>query len=146
MKVFIGADHNGFELKNQLVAYLKSKNIDVEDMGAYELDPLDDFPVFAKRVATQVQKNYKDDRGIVLCGSGIGVAVAANRFKHIRCALGFDPTQIQHGRENDHINMLALPSDYVSLEQAQQYVDLFLETPIKPEEKYFRRSTQIDQD
>lgn len=146
MKVFIGADHNGFELKNQLVAYLKSKDIEVGDMGAYEHDPLDDFPVFAKRVAAEVQKNHEEDRGIVLCGSGIGVAIAANRFKHIRCALGFDKTQVQHGRANDHINMLALPSDYLSLEQAQEFIDLFLETPIKPEEKYFRRSTQLDQE
>jgi ribose 5-phosphate isomerase B len=154
MTIFIAADHRGFDLKNKLIEYLQEKNIRVEDMGNYQYDPLDDYPDFAKKVAQAVLQNPKDFLGIVICGSGVGVSIVVNRFKGIRCALGFSPDQVKHAKENDHINVLALASDYFKenggengkgLELAKKLVDIFIETQPKMEEKYLRRIKKIDE-
>lgn len=145
MNIFIGADHRGFELKNQLIEYLQEKNIRVEDMGNYQFDAQDDYPDYSRKVAQAVQQN-PNHLGIVICGSGIGVCMSANRFKGIRCALGFTVDQVKHGRENDHVNTLALPSDYVSFEDAKKIVDAFLEAKPNMAEKYLRRAKKVDQD
>jgi ribose 5-phosphate isomerase B len=155
MTIFIAADHRGFELKNKLIEYLQEKNIRVEDMGNYQYDPLDDYPDFAKKVAQAVLQNPKDFLGIVICGSGVGVSIVVNRFKGIRCGLGFSPDQVKHIRENDHINVLALASDYLKngdgekgngLAWAKKLVDTFIETQPKMEEKYLRRIKKIDEE
>lgn len=145
MTVFIGADHNGFELKDTLIEYLQEKNIRVEDMGNYEHDPEDDYPIFAKKVAQAVLQNPEEFRGIVICGSGIGVAIAANRHKGIRCGVCLSPEAAKHGRENDHINMLSLAAEYTSPDAAKEIVDTFLQTAQKPLEKYIRRGKQLDE-
>ncbi len=144
MNIFIGADHRGFDLKNKLIEYLHEKNIRIEDLGNYSYDPLDDHPDFSKKVAQAILQNPQEFLGIVVCGSGIGVTIVANRFKGIRCALGFDKGQIQHGRENDHINVLGLAAEYISLEKAKEIVDIFITTQPKKEEKYFRRIQKIE--
>ena len=155
MTIFIGADHRGFELKNKLIEYLQGKNIRVEDMGNYQYDPLDDYPDFAKKVAQAVLQNPQNNLGIVICGSGVGVSIVTNRFSGIRCGLGFSPEQVRHIKENDHINVLALASDYLKnggeengkgLELAKQLVDIFIETQPKMEEKYLRRIKKIDEE
>ncbi|QQG44317.1 MAG: RpiB/LacA/LacB family sugar-phosphate isomerase [Candidatus Roizmanbacteria bacterium] len=145
MTIFIGTDHRGFELKNKLLDYLQDKNIRVEDMGNYEYDAEDDNPDYAKKVAQAVLQNPSEFLGIVICGSGIGVSMAANRFKGIRCALGFDISQVKHGRENDHINVLAIPAEYTDFETATQMIDTFIQTPIIKKEKYLRRSRKLDE-
>ena len=154
MTIFIGADHRGFKLKNKIIEYLKQKNIHVEDMGNYEYDPEDDYPDFAKKVARAVLQNPKDFLGIVICGSGVGVSVVVNRFKGIRCALGFSEDQVKHAKENDHINVLALAADYFKnddkkndqgIEKAKKLVDAFIQIPPKMEEKYLRRIKKIDE-
>ncbi len=144
MTIFVGADHRGFELKNKLAEYLQEKNIRVEDLGAYELEPLDDNPDYAQKVAQAVLQRPEEFLGIVICGSGCGVSIAANRYKGIYCGLGFDENQIKHMRENDHINMLAIPSDYVDFEKAKKFVDIFLSTKPRLEEKYLRRIKKLD--
>lgn len=145
MHIYIGADHRGFELKNKVLAYLQSKNIPVTDMGAHEYDANDDFPLFGKAVGKAVQQNPESGFGIVICGSGIGVSIAANRYSGVRCGLIFDLTQVEHGRKNDHINVIALPSDYLSFEQVQKIIDTFLQTEIDPKDKYLRRGKQLDE-
>jgi ribose 5-phosphate isomerase B len=145
MTIFIGADHRGFELKNKIIEYLQEKDIRIEDMGNYQYDPLDDFPDFAKKVAQAVLQNPKNYLGIVICGSGVGVAIMANRFKGIRCGIGFEVDQVKHIRENDHINVLALPSDYVDFEKAKELIDVFLSSNPKTEEKYLRRIKKLDE-
>lgn len=144
MTIFIGADHRGFELKNKLMEYLQEKNIRIEDMGAYEYDALDDNPDFARKVSRAVLQNPKKFLGIVICGSGAGVSIAANRFKGIYCGIGFDVEQVKHIRMNDHVNVLALPADNVDIETAKIMVDVFIETEPKHEEKYLRRLTKMD--
>lgn len=144
MPVFIATDHRGFELKNKLVEYLQEKDIRIEDFGNYRLDPLDDHPDFAQKVAQAVQQNPQENLGIVICGSGIGVSIAVNRFKQIRCGLALNIQQVQHGRENDHTNILAIAADYTDFETAKKYIDVFLSARPKDDEKYVRRENKLD--
>ena len=144
MPVFIAADHRGFDLKNKLVEYLQEKDIRIEDFGNYSHDPLDDYPDFAQKVAQAVQQNPQENLGIVICGSGLGVSIAVNRFKQVRCGVALNENQIQHGRENDHINILAIASDYVEFETAKKYIDMFLTSHPILDEKYTRRGKKLD--
>jgi ribose 5-phosphate isomerase B len=144
MPVFIAADHRGFDLKNKLVEYLQEINTRVEDFGNYQHDPLDDYPDFAQKVAQAVQQNPVDNLGIVICGSAIGVSIAVNRFKQIRCGVALNEDQVKHGRENDHTNILAIPSDYVDFDTAKKYIDIFLASRPKLDEKYIRRGKKLD--
>ena len=144
MTIFIAADHRGFELKNKLVEYIQEKTIRVEDLGNFRLEPNDDNPDYAIKVAQAVLQNPKEFLGIVICGSGVGVSITANRHKGIRCGIGFHEEQIKHIKENDHINVLALPSDYVSEEQAKKFIDIFIEAKENYDPKYLRRSKKMD--
>ena len=144
MTIFIGADHNGFDLKNKLIEYLQLKNIRVEDMGNYEHDPEDDHPIYARKVAAGVLQKLEESKGIVICGSGIGVTIAANRYKGIRAGLCQSTEAARHGRANDDINVLGLASEYTQFEEAKQIVDVFLTTDFIQKEKYLRRSQQLD--
>lgn len=144
MKLFIGADHGGFQMKNELIDYLKAKNLEVEDMGAYQLDPLDDFPDSAQKVSEAVLQDPHQNMGIVICRSGQGACMAANRFRGIRCALAFSEKQASHGRQDDHANVLALGADYIDLETAKKIVDAFLLAQPKTEGKYLRRVAKLE--
>ncbi len=152
MTIFIAADHRGFELKNLLIEYLHEKNIRIEDLGNYQYEAEDDYPDFAKKVAQAVLQNPGNHMGIVICGSGVGVCIAVNRFQGIRCGLGFEPDQVRHMRENDHVNVLALAADYLKpvangagLEKAKKLVDIFISTPPKEDPKYVRRIKKLDE-
>lgn len=144
MTIFIAADHRGFELKNKIIEYLHEKNTRIEDLGNYQYDPQDDYPDFARKVAQAVLQNTKEFFGIVICGSGVGVSIVANRFPGIRCAIGFKKEQVIHARENDSVNVLALPSDYIDFETTKELIDVFLKTQPKQEEKYARRIKELD--
>jgi len=152
MTIFIAADHRGFELKNTLMEYLQEKNVRIEDLGNYQYEAEDDYPDFAKKVAQAVLQNPDNYLGIVICGSGVGVAIAVNRSQGIRCGLGFEPDQVKHMRENDHVNVLALAADYLkpngngaALEKAKQLVDIFISTEPKKDGKYLRRIKKLDE-
>ncbi|MEK7078633.1 MAG: RpiB/LacA/LacB family sugar-phosphate isomerase [Patescibacteria group bacterium] len=144
MTIFIAADHRGFELKNKIIEYLHEKNTRIEDLGNYQYDPQDDYPDFARKVSQAVLQNTKEFFGIVICGSGVGVSIVANRFPGIRCAIGFKKEQVIHARENDSVNVLALPSDYIDFEITKELIDVFLKTHPKQEEKYTRRIKELD--
>lgn len=144
MTIFIAADHRGFELKNKIIEYLHEKNTRIEDLGNYQYDPQDDYPDFARKVAQAVLQNTKEFFGIVICGSGVGVSIVANRFPGIRCAIGFKKEQVIHARENDSVNVLALPSDYIDFEMTKELIEVFLKTQPKQEEKYARRIKELD--
>ena len=145
MNIFFGADHRGLELKNKLVEYLQEKNIRIQDFGSYQYDANDDYPDSTQKVAKAISQTPDQSLGIVICGSGVGVSIAANRFPGIYCAVGFDENQIKHARENDHVNMLALASNYIDFEKAKKLVDIFISTPIDNQEKYLRRLNKLDQ-
>ncbi|KKQ23985.1 MAG: Ribose 5-phosphate isomerase B [Candidatus Roizmanbacteria bacterium GW2011_GWC2_37_13] len=145
MTIFIGADHRGFELKNLILEYLHEKNIRIEDLGAYEQDPLDDAVDFGQKVAQAVLQNPDNHLGILICGSGCAVIIAANRLKGIRAGVALNESQTSHIRENDHVNVLSLASDYTDHETAKKIVDAFLAASPKMDEKYLRRIKKLDQ-
>lgn len=144
MNIFIGADHRGFELKNAIIEYLHEKNIRIEDLGPYELAPLDDAIDYAQKVAQAVLQNPENHLGIVICGSGCAVTMAANRSRGIRAGVAMNASQSTHLRENDHANILALASDYTTIEESQKIVDAFLTAVPKSDEKYLRRIEKLD--
>jgi RpiB/LacA/LacB family sugar-phosphate isomerase len=141
MKVYIASDHGGFKLKNEMIDYLKSLNNEVEDLGPYELDPNDDYPVYASKVAEAIQKD-KEARGIVICRSGIGVTITTNRFNGIYAANCNSVEMAKLGREHNDINVLCLDSDLPS-EDPKEIVKTFLETQFSNEERHVRRIQEI---
>lgn len=145
MTIFIGADHRGFDLKNKIMEYLQAKNIRVEDMGNYEYVGDDDYIDYAQKVAQAVLQNPSEYLGIVICGSGIGMAMAANRYHGIRCAVAVASDHIKHGRENDHVNVLSLAADYTPFETVKNIVDTFLSSSPNMDERYVRRTHKLDQ-
>lgn len=143
MKILLGADHRGFALKQTLIQHLHAQDVEVEDMGAYTLDPTDDFPDPTQKVAERVAHNT-DLLGIVLCGSGVGVDIAANKVDGVRCALALNPEQIASARRDDNVNMLALAADHMNEDQAIDAVRTFMETPYEPTEARERRLDKIE--
>lgn len=136
MKVYIGADHRGFALKKYLISQLSS--YDVVDMGAVTHEPQDDFVDFATLVGRKVASDSLG-RGILICGSGAGMCIAANKIAGIRCSVGHNSDEIRASRHDDDINVLALPSDFISQDEAIDIVKAFLTTEFAPEERFIRR-------
>lgn len=141
--IYIGADHRGYKLKEVLKAYLKELNFEFEDLGALELIPDDDYPDYALAVAKKVAENPEENRGILICGSGVGVDIVANKIKGIRSALGFDIKQAQMSRNDDNANVLSLSSDFISESLAKEIVKIWLETPFSGLERHARRIEKI---
>jgi len=141
--VYLGSDHRGFKLKEELETYLKSQNISYQDLCACKYDSNDSYVEFAKNVANAVLKDKKS-KGIVICGSGVGVSVVANRFKGIRAGLFFNKEQTIEAVKHDHVNIAALPSDYLSIDKAIEIIKAFLETEPINKEKYIKRIQDID--
>jgi ribose 5-phosphate isomerase B len=125
-RIAIGSDHAGFELKEALITYLKSKNTEVSDKGCYSSDR-SDYPDFGHAVAAAVQKN-EVPLGILMCGSGNGINMAANKHKGIRAALCWTAEIAEMARRHNDANILVLPARYISKEEAFKCVDLFLKT------------------
>ncbi len=147
MIIFIGADHRGFPLKNALKTWLADRNIPTTDVGAETLDPQDDYPVYAQKVAQNIASNWgvgrEDSRGIVICGSGVGVDIVANKFAGVRCGLGINVDQVIAARRDDHINVLALAADSTDDAQAKEMTKAFLETDYEDAERRSRRLEEI---
>lgn len=141
--IYIGADHRGYELKEKLKAYLTELNIILEDLGAKELIADDDYPDYALMVARKVAEDSENNRGILICGSGVGVDIVANKIKGIRSALCFDAKQAQASRNDDNANILSLPADYISEDLAKEITKAWLETPFSGSEHYMRRVEKI---
>lgn len=145
MKIFVGADHNGYTLKTQLLAYLKKAGYEYTDLGDDKLDPDDDFPQFAGRVIAAMQaSNEPNPRGILLCGSGQGMCMMANRYKGIRAALGYDRDSIISSRNDDDANVLCLPARKLEANEADVLVETFLNTPFAHAARYIRRIQEMD--
>lgn len=146
MKVYIGADHNGFHLRNQVISYLKRAGYDVTDDGDNQPDPDNDFPVFAQKVVKDVlASDDSDSRGILLCGSGQGMCMAANRFKGIRALLGYNREAVRSARNDDDANILCLPASTLNKEELNVLVETFLSTPFANAPRFVRRIREMDQ-
>lgn len=143
MIIYIAADHRGFYLKESLKAALKKDGYDAIDVGNPQSAPDDDYPDFAAAVAEKVSGTNGEVRGIVICGSGFGVDIVANKFKGVRSALGMSPEQIRVGRNDDDVNVLSLAADFITPEAALEVTHMFLATPFKAEDRYMRRLEKI---
>ncbi|MEP6710215.1 MAG: RpiB/LacA/LacB family sugar-phosphate isomerase [Candidatus Saccharibacteria bacterium] len=148
MKIFLGADHNGFHMKEKIFAYLAKHDYDVEDVGDGELDPADDFPEFAQMAALRIiGDDDKDPRAILLCGGGQGMAMAANRFRGIRASVVWDAYEAKMTRNDNDSNVLCLPSRVLEDEDAawQGIIETWLSTPFANAVRFKRRNAQIDE-
>jgi ribose 5-phosphate isomerase B len=145
MIIYLGADHRGFALKEKLKAVLSDDAYTVTDLGAASYDKNDDYPDFAKAVGDAVAKNPSVDRGILICGSGFGVDIAANKCREIRAALPASPDHIYVGRHDDDVNVLALAADFMDEETVLKIVKVFLSTPFVRDERYLRRLGKISE-
>lgn len=145
MKIYIATDHAGFEMKNKIVEYVTSLGYTVEDMGALVYDSQDDYPDFIAPLAEKVALDA-DSRGIIFGGSGQGEAIVANRISGIRAVVYYGGTLDipRLAREHNNANILSVGARFVSLEEIQQVVQIFLETEFTEEERHVRRITKID--
>ena len=145
-KIYIGADHAGFELKEKLIPFIKGLGFEIVDKGAFALDLLDDYPDFIALVAKAIAA---DDSafGIVIGGSGQGEAIVANRFKGVRAAVyyGGNPEIVKISREHNDSNALAIGARFASAAEAKRAVALWLATPFSNEERHVRRLNKIDE-
>jgi len=145
MKIFIGGDHNGFHMKEKVHAYLSKRDYDVEDVGDRELNPEDDFPVFAQRAAIKVL-GEEDARAILLCGGGQGMSMAANRFRGIRASVVWDEHEAKMTRNDNDSNVLCLPSRlFDDNDDWQAILDTWLTTPFAAADRYKRRNRELDE-
>ncbi len=142
LKVYIGADHRGFELKEKIVKLLYENGFEFLDVGASHFDPEDDYTLYASEVASLVAKEKKS-RGILLCGSGVGVDVTANKFDGIRASVGKTAKQVEAGRRDDDMNVLVIAADYTTYNEAKNMVEAFLKTDFDKKERHKRRLEEI---
>lgn len=146
MKVYIGADHAGFDLKEAVMAHLSKLNYDVEDDGDQQLDPNDDYPHFAYTVTTKVLGDESDDaRGILLCGSGQGMCIAANRVRGIRASLCWNEDVARETRNDNDSNVLCIPARSLTKDQALRIIDTWLTTPFSGAARHVRRIHEIEE-
>ncbi len=139
--VALAADHAGFELKEKIAAYLEGKGFDVMDLGTHDEEPVD-YPDCARTLG-EVLQSAKAERGILICGSGVGACVAANKMSTIRAGLCHDTYSAHQGVEHDDINVLCLGARVIGEELAKELVSAFLSARFTGEERHVRRLAKI---
>lgn len=144
MIVYLGADHGGFELKENLKKYLTELGYELDDLGAHTLNPNDDYTDFVFPVAQKVAQDPRN-RGIVIGRSGQGEAIATNKIKGIRTAVCFSEEMARRTRDHNNSNILSLGADFIDIESAKRIVKVFLETPFPGEERHVRRLKKIEE-
>lgn len=142
MKIYLGADHRGFELKEKIKAWLTSQNLEVEDLGAHNFDMVDDYTTYSAKVASAVSLE-RGSLGLLFCASGMGMSIMANKFDGVRSATAINPAQVASGRKDDDINVLSIASEFASEDMVKQMITAYLHTNFSPEEKYLRRLNDI---
>ncbi|MCA9391591.1 RpiB/LacA/LacB family sugar-phosphate isomerase [candidate division WWE3 bacterium] len=147
MKVAIASDHRGFSLKTDLMTQFYNVEGGVEwvDLGPEVYSPTDDYVVYAIKLVEHMQTNPDTSFGVLICGSGVGMSIVANRFIGIRAGLGFNVDQVKEARSADDINVLALPSDFTSLVHARNVVEMFLVTAYDNLPAHQRRLDELRQ-
>lgn len=148
MKIYLGSDHAGFHLKEDVFAYLAKHGYEVEEVGDTTLDPDDDFPEFAQQAALKVIGDEdKDPRAILISGSGQGMAIAANRFRGIRATVVWDAHEAKVTRNDNDSNILCLPARILEDDKSawQGIIETWLATPFASAVRFKRRNAQIDE-
>lgn len=144
--IYLGADHRGFALKEKLKSWLAKWNYEYEDLGALEYDKNDDYPDFATAVAGTVALSLskgENSKGVLICGSGIGVAIVANKTKGARAGTAINAKQIHDSVNDEDLNVLAISADYTSESEAREIMKTFLETKFSGAERHVRRVNKI---
>lgn len=145
MQVYLGCDHAGFDLKEKIFAHLSKKDVDVRDAGNKELNPDDDYPQFAYAATALLLGSEDDDaKAILVCGSGQGMCIAANRVRGVRAALCWNEVTARESREDNDSNVLCLPARLISEEEAYKIVDTWLETAFSGAPRHARRIQEIE--
>ena len=142
MRIAVGADHNGYALKKTMASLLRSLGHDVVDVGAHEMDPSDDYPDFAGALARTVASG-EAERGVMVCGSGVGASVAANKVRGVRAAVCHDTYSAHQGVEHDNMNVLCLGARIVGEEVAREAVQAFVSATFSGEERHRRRLDKV---
>jgi ribose 5-phosphate isomerase B len=145
MTIFIGADHRGFNLKTVLREHLNHTGHTVEDVGAKTLNEEDDYPRYAYAMAAKILGADDNDCGILICGSGQGMSMAANRVNGVRAALAWSEDSARSARADDNANVLVLPASFITEEEAIAAVDAYLASEFKDDPKYQRRLDELEQ-
>jgi len=140
--IFISSDHRGFELKKYLTNALTTQGVGIVDLGPHTLDPEDDYPDYAKLVSKKIQED-PENMGILICANGVGMSIAANKFRGVRAALSWNPEHAQSSRTDDGANILVLPSNYITNEEALEVVQTWISTNFSGEERHLRRLVKI---
>ncbi|MGL5677557.1 MAG: ribose 5-phosphate isomerase B [Cellulosilyticaceae bacterium] len=138
----IGCDHGGYALKQEIMSFLKAQNVEVKDFGCHSTDAVD-YPEYGKAVANAVASG-ECEKGIIICGTGIGISIAANKVSGIRCALCHDCFSAEATRLHNDANMIALGARVVGAGLAIKIVETFLNTPFSDDERHIRRIEQIE--
>ena len=141
MKIIIGSDHGGYELKNKIIKFLKDKKYNVKDFGAYSKESCD-YPLIGFKVADAVSRGNAD-RGILICRTGVGMAIIANKLKGVRAAACYDEAMARSSREHNDCNVLVLAADYTDLKNAKKFVRIWLAAELAGE-RHKRRVKQIE--
>ena len=142
LRIALGADHGGFSLKIELLPWLQDQGYEVLDLGAYTLDPADDYPDFSEAVAQAVASG-EAQRGIVICGSGVGACIVANKMPGVRACLCHDTYSARQGVEHDDMNVLCLGARVIEVELARELVTAFLSACFSTEERFRRRLQKL---
>lgn len=143
MKIAIASDHGGFELKEKLKSYLASKNMETEDLGTDSPESVD-YPDFAKKMARHIL-GKKADLGILICGTGVGISIAANRFKGIRAALLYSPFVAEMAKKHNNANVVVFGGRTMDFENVKECLDVFLKTEFEGG-RHLRRIEKIDEE
>jgi ribose 5-phosphate isomerase B len=142
MTISIGADHAGYEMKKDLIDFIQQQGHKIHDVGTFEPDKPDDYPDYATLVAEDIRSGNAE-RGILVCGSGVGVSVAANKYKGIRAGLCHDHYSAHQGVEHDDMNVLVLGARIVGQMMARDSVEAFLNAKFSGEERHVRRLNKV---
>ncbi len=142
MKVALAADHAGYELKQNLLAHLKQQGYDVLDLGTDTGDVPSDYPDFAERIANTILSG-KAERGVLVCGSGVGASIAANKFHGIYAGLCHDTYSAHQGVEHDNMNVICVGSRVIGVELAREIVTCYLQAKFSGEERHVRRVGKV---
>lgn len=145
MLIYIGADHRGFNLKEVLKKYLKDNGYEVVDVGAASYNQSDDYPDYSAAVALRVSQNPSASRGIIVCGSGVGADIVANKFPKVRSSLVVSPDQAFMARNDDDANILTLPAEFVDENLGRMIVASWMQTSFSGEERHKRRVQKISE-
>lgn len=142
MRISLTADHNGFDLKKELIEHIEFLGHEAIDLGPYEYESTDDYPDYAKIISDNVSKQ-ETDRGIMICGSGVGASVAANKIKGTRAAVCHDIYSAHQGVEHDDMNLLCIGSKIIGVEIAKELVKAFIDAKYTGEERHSRRLNKV---